>query len=209
MLKVLSVCTGDKYSHDYVHRLRSMVARHLTLDHTFHCITEHTISGIDCIPRRDGWPGWWSKLELFRPGMTGPFFYLDLDMLVIRSLDWIADYLDKSFCAVENWGSRTREGPLYTDELSSAMMIWNGDGSTDRIYQNFSEADIWRLDPHGDQAYVTEQMRDAVTLIPQEKMCSFKRHCLNGPPPEASVVAFHGRPRPHEVSDQWVKDAWQ
>lgn len=209
MLKVLSVCVGDKYTHDYVYRLRSMVARHLTLDHTFHCITEHAIPGIDCIPRRDDWSAWWAKIELFRPGMTGPFLYLDLDMLVIRSLDWIADYVGKSFCAVENWGSRTREGPLYVDEISSALMIWNGDGTTDRIYQNFSEADILRLHPHGDQTYVSEQMRGSVTLIPQSLMCSFKRHCANGPPEGASIVAFHGRPRPHEVTDEWVRTAWQ
>jgi len=186
-----------------------MVARNLTLEHSFQCITEQAIPGIDCILRRHDWPAWWSKIELFRPGMTGPFFYLDLDMLVIRSLDWIGGYLEKSFCAVENWGSRTREGPLYEDELSSAMMIWSGNGATDRIYNNFSEADIRRLHPHGDQTYATEQTRGVVTLIPQSLMCSYKRHCANGPPPGASVVAFHGSPRPHEVDAPWVKEAWQ
>lgn len=210
-LTVLCVCVGTKYPDEYVLKLQSMVARHLSIEHEFKCISDREIAGVSCIPSRDDWPGWWRKVELFRPGATGPFFYLDLDMVIVRSLDWIADYFDKGFATIENWGSRPRQGPLYEDELSSALMIWSGNGETDRIYSNFREADIRRLHPHGDQTYITEQMRGAVTLIPQERMASYKRHCRDqgAPPDAASVVAFHGVPAPHECSEQWVKDNWR
>lgn len=189
-----------------------MFARHLSLPHTFTCFTESPVDGVHCEPLPTAYGSWWCKLGAFKPGLIrGPAILSDLDMVFVGALDWVDDYLDCDLAAIENWGSRRREGPLYEDEISSAFMIWSGNGATDRIYQNFSAADIARLHPHGDQSYITEQMRGRVTLIPQERMCSFKRHCRDQgkPPASASIVAFHGIPRPHEVSDGWVIEAWR
>jgi len=217
-VNVVCVRWGEKYSLDYVYALRSMVKRHLSLPHTFTCYTEPKWIDNCREPRvKFEWlpghyEGWWSKIELFKPGLiTGPTLYIDLDMLIVQSIDWIVDYLDADLAAIENWGSRKHEGPLYEDEISSAFMIWNGRGATDEIFERFTPADIRRLSPHGDQTFITEVMRGRVTLIQQERICSFKRHCreAGGPPERASVVAFHGTPRPHEVDDAWVKQAWR
>jgi hypothetical protein len=32
---------------------------------------------------------------------------------------------------------------------------------------------------------------------------------INGPPEKASVVVFHGKPRPHEVTTGWVPEVWK
>lgn len=204
---MLCVRWGEKYSTDYVRILRDAVARHLGCQHTFECVTSDPIAGIACVPEQCGWPGWWQKIGLFRPGfVTAPAIYLDLDMVLLRDVSWLASFALEDFAAIENWGSRRREGPMYHDELSSACMAWNGRGATNRIFENFSEADIERLHPHGDQTFITEQMRDVVTLMPQQRICSFKRHCRNGgPPAEASIVAFHGKPSPHEAGG-WVQE---
>ena len=37
---------------------------------------------------------------------------------------------------------------------------------------------------------------------------SYKRDCKDGLPKFGLVVRFHGRPRPHEVGDKWVKENW-
>lgn len=37
---------------------------------------------------------------------------------------------------------------------------------------------------------------------------SYKRDCQNRLPAGASVVRFHGKPRPHQVEDQWVQENW-
>jgi hypothetical protein len=46
-------------------------------------------------------------------------------------------------------------------------------------------------------------------LYPGE-VASYKVDCRpnGGPPPGTTLVRFHGKPRPHEVNDQWVKDHW-
>lgn len=210
MISVLCVLWGDRYSHDYVRKLKAGFERHLSLPHRFRCITSQTVEGVECVPEQCPHPAWWQKIGAFRPGfVTGPAILCDLDMLFVRSLDWVSYYLDADLAAIENWGSRARQGPLYEDELSSAFMVWSGNGATDAIYERFSARDIRRLSPHGDQTFITEVMRDKVRLIPQERIASFKRHCADGPPEAASVVAFHGLPRPHEVDAHWVKAAWQ
>lgn len=211
-IRVLCVKWGAKYSNDYVTRLKAMFARHLTLPHTFECITESPVDGIDCVPLQCSHEGWWQKIGAFRPGfVTGPAILCDLDMLFVGSLDWVGEYLDADLAAIENWGSKLHQGPLYEDEISSAFMVWNGRGATDAIFERFSEADIRRLHPHGDQTFITEVMRDKITLIPQERIASYKRHCRDAgcPPAAASVVAFHGFPRNHEVDDEWVRQAWR
>lgn len=212
VIRVVCFKCGDKYGPEYVARMKAMFARHLSLPHTFTCYTEKPVDGVDCLPLPTEYQYWWCKIGAFKPGVvTGPAILSDLDMVFVRSLDWVADFLDADLAAIENWGSKPRQGPLYEDEISSAFMIWNGRGATDVIYERFSPADIRRLTPHGDQTFITEVMRGRVTLIPQERIASFKRHCRDqgGPPADASVVAFHGTPRPHEVSDRWVVEAWQ
>ena len=42
----------------------------------------------------DDWPGWWAKMELYRPRILPRLrtLYMDLDSHVIRSLQPILDY---------------------------------------------------------------------------------------------------------------------
>lgn len=213
VIRVVCFKWGDKYGPEYVARLKSMFARHLSLPHMFTCYTERPVEGVDCLPLPTEYGSWWCKLGAFKPGVvTGPAILCDLDMVFVGSLDWVADYLDCDLACIENWGSKLHQGPLYEDEISSAFMVWNGNGATDAIWNQFEgERTIKRLHPHGDQTFITEVMRGKLTLIPQERIASYKRHCRDagGPPKAASVVAFHGFPRNHEVDDKWVKDAWQ
>jgi hypothetical protein len=41
------------------------------------------------------------------------------------------------------------------------------------------------------------------------QVLSYKRDCKNGLPHGASIVRFHGSPRPHQVNDDWVKENWK
>jgi len=38
---------------------------------------------------------------------------------------------------------------------------------------------------------------------------SYKRDCKKRLPPGASIVRFHGSPRPHQVQDEWVSENWK
>jgi hypothetical protein len=200
LLTVACVRWGDKF------------ARQLSVPHRFVCVTAEPVESVECRAPAWDFPGWWQKVGLFEGGFfDGPTVYCDLDTVLVGSVDWVCGYLDSDLAAIENWGSRKHEGPLYEDEVSSAFMVWRGcGGPADAIFEKFTPAEIDRLTPHGDQAWITEVMRGKVDLIPQERICSYKRHCLGrqAPPQAASVIAFHGRPMPHEVSDPWVLEHW-
>lgn len=44
--------------------------------------------GVELLPLVHRWPGWWSKLNLFEPGvLSGNVLYLDLDVVVCGALD--------------------------------------------------------------------------------------------------------------------------
>src|SRR4051812_39102361 len=79
---------GRQYSSRYVDVLQSMVARHLSLPHRFVCLTDVTDVGCERIPLETDWPGFYAKIELFRPGLFhGPVLYLDLDTVIHGSID--------------------------------------------------------------------------------------------------------------------------
>lgn len=40
------------------------------------------------------------------------------------------------------------------------------------------------------------------------KILSYKKDCKEGPQEGAVLIRFHGRPRPHEIQDAWVKEYW-
>jgi hypothetical protein len=89
-------------------------------------------------------------------------------------------------------------------------MIWSGDTCHD-IWTAFDyEADSKRL--WGDQEFITERYGDPgkrITKITPSQVVSYKYHCRTGLPKDAKVVVFHGKPDPHEVADEWVKQCWR
>ena len=80
-IDVWCVSWGDKYHTDYVHLLQSMVAKHLSVPHTFKCLTDKDIKGVVCVKPTKQWHGWWQKLCLFGQA-TGPSLYFDVDVVM-------------------------------------------------------------------------------------------------------------------------------
>jgi hypothetical protein len=63
----------------------------------------------------------------------------------------------------------------------------------------------------GDQEFIT-LLRDTQQIQMEyfhpAHVVSYKYHCRQGLPDDARVVCFHGKPDPHEISDEWVKRCW-
>lgn len=51
------------------------------------CLSDVDVPGVKCIPLVHDWPGWWAKLELFRPDIKGDFLTTDLDNVFLGPLD--------------------------------------------------------------------------------------------------------------------------
>jgi hypothetical protein len=209
-LTVLCVLkSGGDYNAEYVRKLRDGVALHLTIPHRFVCLSDVPVP-CERIPLRHGWPGWWSKLEIFRPDViTGPTLYLDLDTIIVGNLDAVAT-IPYDFAMLNIREKDTKVGN------SGAMWIAK---PFPNVYERFAEKPDYWIDYHvkhahdrymGDQAFIS----DCFPTIPKLNHAlpgffkSYKYDRLqNERPTDCAVVCFGGPPRPAQAGG-WVKQAW-
>ena len=202
MLVVACVKQGDKFGPEYPTRLYEAVECHLSLPHRFVCFTDDPVPGVPCEPLPAPLVGWWSKLGMFREGAFPPgdrILYFDLDTLIVASIDDMGAY-DGPFAILQDF--------YRQDGFGSGVMAWTPHESTYLIWNHW-----WRsgcpVTPGGDQAWIEKMMPDAERwqdLFPG-RLVSFKVHCKLGIPDGASVINFHGYPRPHECRG-WVQEKW-
>lgn len=209
--------TGGRYDWRWVEKLQRGVDAHYKKPRRFVCLTDadrHISPAIQTLPLRHGWPGWWSKIELFDPrnDLTGPTLFFDLDTLIVGDLTEIAHYRHGFTMAHE----------FYRPHLKcSTAMAWTGDHST--IYRAFAadprkwmDEYIGRKDGRiGDQAFiedVMEELRQPVdtfrALFDEKTIASYKVDGRAGPPPNAVAVAFHGEPKMDQAHAGWGRKMW-
>lgn len=211
MLTVWCVCVGDKYTDDYVYRLKAMVERNLSLPFSFVCLSDRAIPNIDCYLTPVNWPGWWQKLYLFEAAkdIGGHHLYFDLDVVISGPLDSL---VSDSLSMPANWAQSGHGG------CQSSVMAWSGDYSfitdsfdaselhnpVDGNFGYYGNKSLW-----GDQEFITDLLGDPGNGVVNAMagIYSYKYHCRASLPNDASVVCFHGKPKPHEVTDKWVIDA--
>jgi uncharacterized Rossmann fold enzyme len=179
----------------YVRTLQDMVARNLDTPHRFVCFTDAPIEGIECRPVPEGLKGWWAKLWLFHE-LKGPTLYLDLDTVITGPLEALEP---GEFACLRDF--------YRPDGLGSGVMLWNGDLS--KIWHDWNSSGRPALHG-GDQEWIEQAHPHAHRLqdVYPGLFASFKRDAMDGIPSGASVVCFHGQPRPHEVGG-WVPDVWK
>lgn len=212
MLNVACVKVGTLYSADYVNVLFDMVRRNLPAKTPgrFVCFTDDA-TGLDPailvkpVPQELASRGWWAKLWLFSEDAFPKgerVLYFDLDTCIVGPLDAIAAY-DGPFAILRD--------AYRPDGLQSSVMAWEA-GQCDFIYSdwvNFGQLDY----EGGDQAWIEHVVRRDWLAIWQDrfpdKFRSYKVDCRFSVPRGTSVVFFHGRPRPHEVTTGWVPEVWK
>jgi hypothetical protein len=204
MINVVCLKWGKKYGPEYVNRLFAAVTRHTTKPVRFWCVTEQC-QGID--PRvniaplkfADRLDSWWNKIMLFSPHLPIPpgqhIFYIDLDTLIVSNIDDLltSDVPDILLLRDFYHGiARTAGG------AASGLMSWQHGRYYD-IWNRFivnPEDAVRQAHPHGDQWWIEHCVQAWYywqDLFPN-RVVSFKLHCADGLPTDASVVCYHGRP---------------
>lgn len=193
--------TGGEYNAGHVERLRAQVADHAP-GIEFRCLTDDpAVPG--GVPLEHGWPGWFSKLELF--GVQGPCLYLDLDVTVTGDLALLLDAAaqhDLVMC-------RGFHGDDDPNPFNSSVMGWCGDlGYLRDLFA--SDPDRW-IARHalrtswGDQGFIIDHVvgRRIETwqdLLPG-MVLSYKRGVLMGEDAsDMRVCVYHGQPKPWHLS---------
>jgi len=234
---------GSSFSADYLKALYGAVLQHCPssgCDVEFVCLTDKVEEAESVLKTSENgirfrveklnneWPGWWSKIELFRPDLfdLGSWIiYFDLDSMIVGSLYpflrlpqllKLSFGEDNVFCALRPFGNLERIRGVF----GSGIMCWFGNSDDFvSIYDGFSfpsTAEQFR----GDQDYISFKVAQATSrirlMLLQEIIVgiySYKkdiRHRMLSLPSDARVICFHGNPRPHEIVDEekWAKDYW-
>lgn len=200
---------GKDYTVEYVRKLRDGVAKHLTIPHRFVCLSDVPVP-CERIPLKHDWPGWWSKLEIFRPDViTGPTLYLDLDTVIVGNLEQVTT-IPYDFAMLNIRAKDTKVGN------SGAMWIAK---PFPNVYERFAEKPEHWIEYHeknalnrymGDQAFISDCFEEIPKLhhaLPDFFKSYKYDHCQNQIPHGCSVVCFGGLPRPHQAGG-WVREAW-
>lgn len=227
------VIHGDTYSWGYVERLYSMLRRHITPGIRLHVFTEADRPVPEPMIRHDLEPwnitrarrAWWYKMQLFNTEHhAGPLLYFDLDTVIVRNLDWIWQQPLQYFWAVRDFKYLWR--PTHTG-INSSVMWWDT-RQYHQVWQTFKAQDLVTVmrQYHGDQDYIgavipQDQRRflDANSVVSWRWQCQeggydFRRRSGRTPgsgpiiPESASVLVFHGRPKPADVQDPVIITHW-
>jgi len=217
---LLCIKWGTMYGAAYVNRLYGMARRNVTGDLRFVCFTDDP-SGVrdevECLPLPElgceipaDVPGKWPKQALWGRelrdefGLEGVALYVDLDSVIVGSLDGYYEHGDPSGVYVaRNWVRplrRSAQTSVFRFEIGAhAYML-------ERL----------RADPAGvsrkhqmEQNYVTSGIEGGVRYWPEAWTRHFRLHCM-GPwpvrylraprlPKGAKVVTFPGRPKPEDA----------
>lgn len=234
LVHIVCIKHGSLYSVDYVNFLQKAISRNTTLDFTFTCYTEDP-SGIDPDTRRMDLPltpaltGWWYKLWLFSKECAetlgpGRILFFDLDTVIVGNIDSFLQNKDGPLVILRDLYAK---GPKNAFRVGSAIMSWNI-GWGHYLWESFSRNPynlMIRGPGHGDQGYIQHHVPPAQrvcwqdVLPPTNRVVSFKADCgwKNKSsrivlPHGASVVCFHGKPRPHEVLNlniDWIDNNWR
>jgi len=201
--------SGGYFTEEYVTRLHNMVERNISLPYRFICLTDKKgLQYTETVELTNGLPGWWSKIELFKPGQFGTptVVYFDLDTLVLGNIDDLLR-LKGGFYALRPWNKSNQN----RGQCGSGIMAWEN-GKYDFLFEKFEKSKIQAY--RGDQVYLSACLSDhKKQFIPLQDhipgIFSYKRECRRKLPNGARIVCFHGRPRVHEVEDSWVKASWR
>lgn len=192
--------------------LAKMIQAHTSPGTRLACLSDVAIDapGVDHIPLVHGWPGWWSKMELFRPNLfTGPVLYIDLDTVIINNIDnFVSLPQDGAFYMLRNF----THGRIDKQACGSGVMAWSGDYS--HLYREFLRDPDKHMTEYrtplrwGDQGFIGEHQRSKKFLqdaYPGE-IISYKVDYLHGKESidGVKIVCFHGRPKPKAIQQPWV-----
>lgn len=136
-LNIVCYKWGTRYDAEEVNILRASVRRHLSIPHTFYCVTDDP-EGLDPdivvmpIPER-AMVGNGPKIHTFSEGFLGlgPQDYvvsLDIDIVIVGSLDFLAQDPDKTFIIARHRASRSRSrghGAVYRVKVGHHREIWD------------------------------------------------------------------------------------
>jgi len=138
MIDVYCVNVGKKYTRDFDQRLKESVAQHLTLEHTFTCLTDRPELEYDMPVTHPELHGVFHKLSLFQ--FTGNCLFFDLDIMINDNIDFLATEFDRlTLVNSSPWKQQSLKEPLkfritQNTLVNSSIMRWTDER---KVFEKF------------------------------------------------------------------------
>jgi len=218
---ILCMKWGTKYGPDYVNRLYAMVRRHLSGDFNFVCLTDDAKgirAEVQCLPIPPldldvpaGQPDRaWKKLTTFEAdlhGLCGTALFLDLDVVVVGSLDAFFEQPGE-FLIIHDYAR-----PWRTERITGNSSVYRFElGAHADVLAHFrANMDAVQSTFRNEQAYLSDFLhaQGKLQYWPDAWCPSFKYHGIPTWPtnywqepfvPEgARVMVFHGECNPPDA----------
>jgi hypothetical protein len=201
-----------KYSEIDVLKLKTATDKFISTEHEFVCLSDIKIPAISTIPLIGNTPGWWAKIELFRPDLfSGPVLYIDLDTVICNELDTIIEScVGKKFVGLKE--------PKH-NIFNSGVMYWDGDFSY--LWKKYCKdpikiQDNYKRKPRiGDQAFIEDNVDYTFftddTSIKEEWFCRIKPDTTPHPDSRLLICVGQGNKLHKEAYNdhQWVNKFWR
>lgn len=200
---------GDVFNSRYVNAVAKNIKNNITYPHEIVCLTDDAseITEVDrIIPMLHNYPKWWGKIEMFRNDITKNrhCLFLDLDTVICKNIDEICS-LTGSFFALYDF--------YHPAVLQTGIMKWEVNQQSKDIYNNFITTDFSKYIHRGDHEWIGQNVSNFNFL--QERLpgyiCSYKKDLsyIVKRLKEPNIICFHGVPRPHTITHDFITKHWK
>lgn len=229
------VIHGNVYDWIYAERLYNMLKRTFAQGINFHVYTEHHRTTPPhmikhCLlemPSELTGPkkSWWYKMQLFNSEHhKGQLLYFDLDVVIVRDLEWLFDLPLNYLYGIRDF--RYLQG-RQNITMNSSCMWWNVD-KYNYVWEEFLRRGPVSVSKqfYGDQDFITSVINyNERRFFEDRHFESYRWQCLDGGfdfqrrqhrrpgtgvviANDTSVVVFHGKPKPHEITHPAIIAHW-
>jgi hypothetical protein len=219
--------TNLVYTADYVNRLYNSCLRNITGPFDFVLYTGPQAEKPGRLAQLDpairtipvGLPYWWGKFVFFQeapPGIrTDKILYLDLDQVIIGSLDELINF-PSDFACMKDYPAFDCPRGKENDANGSTFLLKVGSRAI--VWDKYEEAGKPVWNPNGghgpldlaEQEIINDPRNEIEKdLFPETWVISYKLWAQRKKiPSDCKIVVFHGRPKMHEVTDAFVSEHW-
>lgn len=204
--------TDRKLAKEYILKLYNGFNRNTTVPFTFHCITtlEPFTDSINFISLEvPSYLGCLPKFSVFNPNhnFKGRVFACDLDVVVTGNVDAILSYSGTLATRSTFKGRKESGGDMVAFEGGQYSWIWEEFINNTDEFVRFTEGrERWIYRYHSKLEGKVKFLQD---IFP-DQIFSYKNHIRRTKvlPNNARLVSCHGKPRPHQINEDWIKDNW-
>lgn len=210
--------TGKFYNSAWVDKMKRSLDRHVKIPFNFLPLSDGTHNfPVHTFIQNN--PGYWNKLELFRPGLyNNPTLFIDADNVIIGDLSPLIEAVQGHKFLM--YKSRVVPHRHPNPTPSSCVMYWEGDMSYMWNIWNSKPSIDWQREyskndttgRKGDQGFIREHAKDLKLIHDIYPKAYDMIKFVQNPQPEmtgVSMLVFAGNKKPHTCSWKIVKEEWQ